>query len=302
MSIVMTSNLATTLKATLGSIVDDKTDGIEKKAIYNKWCDTREMYDAWEEDLEIAGPGYAAEQYEGKEISTGTILEGPATRYLARKFGLRLIITEETLEDNKYPESVKAARRLKRAIWKTVDLDTTFMLMRGFNTSYVSGDGQCLWSTSHPLIGGGVYANTPSVHQSPSRAAVITHVSAMRRMPGHDGTPEPINPKKVTFPVEQWAVWDGLILSRNAPEAGQYNEINVVNRLDLEPVANPYWTNSSTNYAYITDAEDGLNLRWKRKPRGRAWVDNSQELMIYSNTARWSRGWSNPRGSYGVNA
>lgn len=300
--LIMESALATTLKETLGTIVDDPTDGLENKALYNKWCDVREMYDAWEDDLEVAGPGYASEQQEGKEITTGSLFEGYVTRYIARKFGLKLVITEETLEDSKYPEAIKCARRLKRALWKTVDLDSTFMLMRGFNTSYVGGDGQCLWSTSHPLTGGGTFANTPTVHTSPCRAAVIDHVAAMKKMPGHDGTPEGVSPEAVVFPVEQWAVWDGLILSKFAPDPGVYNEINVVNRLNIKAVPNMFWSNTETNYCYITDADDGLNFRWKRRPKGRAWTDNSQEIMFYSNTARWSRGWSDPRGTYGVNA
>jgi hypothetical protein len=302
MSTTFTSTIANALKNTLEQIVDDKTDGYDKSAIMHQWLDEMPMADAWEEDLESGGPGLATEKPEGMEISTGSIREGYPTRYIARVFGQKLIVSEEALEDNKYPKIINAGRRLKRSIWKSIDIDATNILVRAWNTAYVGGDGQPLFSASHTLPHGGTFSNTMGTPIAPSRAAVIIATSAMRKLPGHDGITEGYEPKRVLCPTEQWAVWEGLTRSKFAPEPGQFNEINVVERQDLQVVPNKYWNNTTTNYAFQTDCEYGLNFRWRRKPRSRTWVENSQELMLYSITARWARGWSDPRAAYGVQA
>jgi hypothetical protein len=86
------------------------------------------------------------------------------------------------------------------------------------------------------------------------------------------------------------------------PQEHDSNEINVVNNLNIEAVPIKYWNNTTTNYIFQTDCDNGLQLRWRRKPKSRSWVENSQELMQHSQTARWSRGWSDARSVLGVEA
>lgn len=303
MSTVFTGTVANSLKATLDLIVDDNTDGYDKAALLHQWMDEMPMEDNYEDDLESGGPGLASEKSEGAEIATGTIREGYITRYIARTFALKLIITEEAIEDRKYPKIINAARRLKRALWKTADIDATNILVRGFNTAFVGGDGQPLWSASHTLPHGGTFSNIMATPLSPSRAAVVVATSQIRKYPGHDGITEGYEPRIVVCPTEQWATWEGLIRSRMDPTTGAFNEINVVNQtLDLRAVPNKYWSDTTTRWAMLTDCEYAINFRWRRRPRSRTWVDNDQELMKYGISARWARGWSDPRCTLGVNA
>lgn len=304
MSTVMTGAIAHSLKKTLNKIVDDKLDGIESSVVYKKWCDTPSMEDAYEDDLEMAGPGLASEKPEGNTMSSGTIREGYVTRYLARTFALKLMITEEAIEDRKYPQVIDAARRLKRAMYKTMDIDATNMLVRMFNSSYTGGDGVCLGNSAHTLASGGTWSNILSTPLSPSRAAWIIATSQIRKYVGHDGVIEGFEPEKILCPTEQWGTWAGIVGSTHAPEAGSFNEINVVNevhdRTDVIPIK--YWTNTTTNWAIKTSAEGGPNFRVRRQPRGRSWNNNDQEIIIYGISARWARGWSDPRSILGSNA
>jgi hypothetical protein len=303
MSEVFTGTIWNSLKLTLDKIVDDKTDGYEGKADYKRWMEVKTMKDHWEESLEMGGPGLASEKPEGTEIPTGTIKEGYRKRYIARTFGLRLIISEEAMEDKKYEEAINFARRLKRAMFKTGEIDCTNILVRGFDTNFPGGDGLPLWSASHTLPHGGTWSNLAATAMSPSRAAVIIHTSQIRKFPGHDGVTEGYEPKKVLCPTEQWATWAGLIESTHAPEPGAFNEINVVNKnLRLEVVDLKFWNNTTTNYGYVTDCDDGFNIRFKRRPQNRTWVENSKTLAQYAITARWDNGWTDARCSLGVNA
>ena len=75
-----------------------------------------------------------------------------------------------------------------------------------------------------------------------------------------------------------------------------------MNKLGLEGVPVKYWTNTTTNWGLISAVDNGFKFKWRRKPRSRSWVDNDQEIMKYGISARWARGWSDPRCILFVNA
>lgn len=294
---VFTGTLFHTLKKTLRKIIKDKEDGLESSAYMPRVFTEGSMEDNWIDDLETSGPGLASEKTEGASISLGTIQEGAPTRYLARTFAQKVIVTREAMEDVKYPEALNVVKRLKRAMVKTYDIDATMVFVRATNTSYVGGDGQALASTTHTLPQGGTFSNKMTVPLSPSVQAMTLATAQMRKYPGHDGITEGVMPKCIHCPVDQWAVWEELTRSKMDPIAGNYSRVNVVNSvLNIQDVvANPYWSNTTTNWAIISDADNGLNFLWRRRVSSDDWVDNDQQLYKFSVSARWSRGWSDPR-------
>lgn len=301
---VSTSVIARSLKNTLEQIVTDTSDKLESEAVFPRWMDVMGMKDHYEDDLEVGGPGLASEFGEGAEMPLGTIREGYVERYIARKFGLKIIVTEEALEDGKYKQVINAAKRCKRALWKTADVDAALLLIRAENASYTFGDGVSLASASHTLPDGSTFSNTMATPLSPSRGAVIEAWTAVRKLPGHDGVvTDNLRLKDVICPVDQGPTWDVIMGSSKAPEAGQYNAINVVSQnYKLGKVENVYWDTTTTNYAYRTTAENGFSFRWRRKPRSRSWGDNDQELTKWGISARWARSISDKRGVYFVGA
>lgn len=301
---VFTSTIADGLKLTLDQIVDDNLSNYKSKLLMPKWMGQSNMEDNYEDDLEMAGPGLAAEKSEGAEMQAGGIQEGALTRYNARTFALKLVVTEEAVEDSKYPAIIQAASRLPRAMYKTVDIDATNIWQRATNTAYVGGDGQPLASATHTLPGGGTFSNLMAVPMSPSRIAVATAATQYRKMPGHDGIIEGYEPNMSVCPMEQWYIWEGLNKSEKDPTPGAFNEINVVKQtLGMSTVPIKYWTSSSTNWALLSDEVDnGFKWKWRKKPSTRSWVDNDQLLMKYGIYARWARGWSDARACLFVNA
>lgn len=295
---VLTGAIALSLKEALSEIITDDPGGAKKRAMFLKWCPDRSMADAYEDDVEYAGPGYASEVNEASPIPLGSITEGAVTRYLARKFGLKLAISEEAVEDGKYSSVIDAAKRLTYSLWDTADLDATLMLIRATTAGYTYGDGVTLASASHTLAAGGTFSNTLATPMSPSRAAVIAMTSAIKTLPGHNGIRRGYMPTGVVFPVEQWAIWDVLVGSKNAPEAGEFNAINVVHDMQLKLYPLPKWSNTTTNFGMLTDADNGFNFRWKRRPRSKTWVENGEEVMLHSITSRWARGNSDPGRSF----
>jgi hypothetical protein len=302
MSTITTTTAYKTLKATLDKIITDSTDNVESDLVCTKYMNVGTMDDAYVDDLENGGPGLATERAEGQALEVGSLYEGPMTRYIARKFGLILQITEELEEDGKYNDKyINASRRLKRAVYKTLEIDCANVLNRAANASYVGGDGVSLASASHTIPGGGTFSNTLGVALSPSRTALISIIQNVMAMPGHDGIVEGYRVKAILHPVAQWGAWKGILGSDKVPESA-FNEINVVHGMGIKQIPVPYWTGSSTNWAVVTDAPGGLKLLWRRKPKSRTWYDEATEVVNHGISARWARGWSDPRAFYFSNA
>lgn len=301
MSAITTSVAFLTLKATLEEVVTDKSDGYEKNVVYKKYMKVEGMEDAYEDDLSNGGPGLATEKAEGQALDVMTLNNGYLTRYWARKHGLILQLTEELDEDGKYNDKyVDASRRMKRAVYKTMEVDCAQIFNRAFNSAYVGGDGLSLANSAHTIPGGGTFSNTLSTAFSPSRAAVIVMTQNIMLLPGWDGVTEGYMPTAVVHPVAQWGAWKGILGSDKVPESGN-NEMNVAADLNLKQIPVPFWSASTTNWGMLTDAAR-LKLKVKRQPKARTWYDEAVEMINHGISARWARGWSDPRAFYGSNA
>jgi len=299
---VFTSALAHTLRRTLEGL--DKDEYMASQRVFPKWCPEKKMEHAYEDILEMVGPGLLSEKPEGTEIPLGTLSESFLHRFRPTTYALKIIITQEADEDCKYAEAVDAGKYLVMAAYKTQDYTCTLMLSRGFDTAYPTGDGLPVWSTAHLLADGGTFSNSLATPMSPSRLAVTTARTMASQMPDRDGTVGMVRLKKIIFPEAQWEAWNVVTKSKYAPEAGEFNAINVVeSEMDLTLVPNRFWQNSSTNYAFLTDAEGGFKYRNRRSMKSKTWVDNDNDVMKYGVSLRFSASLpSNPRSTIGVNA
>jgi len=304
MNPIFTSTVFHGLKRTLDTIATDNSDGIEGKLACKKYMKITDMEDHYEDDLEVAGPGLLSEKPEGTEISAQTIREGNVFRYYARPFAGKIIVTREAIRDNKYPQILEMAKRLKFSGWQTFGYDMANVLARGFNTAYTFGsEGLPLWSASHTLPGGGTFSNLMATPMAPSVLAITTLRAQARKLPGYNSIRHGhYQLKRIICPVDQESIWETILYSQMTPEAGNFAEINIAKRLNLELVVEPYWDNTTTNWAVQTDAENGLNARWRDRFQSDSWVGNDNYTMTYSLYGRWSRGITNFRTTLGVAA
>lgn len=295
MSEIFTSTAALALKETLRAIDTDEHGSEGSKAVFPKYLMVRNMADNYIEDYEIAGTGLAGEKPEGESMPVGGIVEGPLTRYNARTYGQRIIVSEEAMEDMKYDKVIQAGKRNLRSLWKLADFDAVLILVRATNTSFVGGDGLPLASASHALPGGGTYSNMLATSMSPSQASLSIARAQLDQQVGHDGLIDGYQIKKVVFPVQQRGIWKQVLDSDGDPTPGAFNAVNQNDDLSIEKVPVKYWNNTTTNWMLLTDAENGLTWFWRRKPKSNTWVTEDKTMMNYGITARWARGWTNPR-------
>jgi hypothetical protein len=297
---IFTATIVNMLKATLEDVIKDSPGRGDTD--FEKWCDMKSMKDQYVDVLQFGGPGLASEKGEGEETNTVSVKEGYLTRFFARTFAARMLITEEAVEDCKYDEVLNAGGMLSRSIWKTADIDATNMLVFATDTTYTGGDGLSLANAAHTLPHGGTYSNTLAVPMAPGKTAVVTMTSLIKKLPALDGTIEGFMPKRVLCPTEQWYVWKIWTKSEMAPEAGNFAEINVVKDLGLEVIPLKHWSNTTTNWAMQTTCPNGLQFRFRVRPQPRSWVDKNRGVFQHAIRSRWSKGWSDPRGLYFSNA
>lgn len=301
MAIITTSNIYKSLKAILDNIITDPAMGAGDQ-ILSKYLEVKSMSDNYEIDQEIAGTTLLQEKAEGANATVGSIQEGFETRYIARTQALHLHVAEEAIEDSKYDKYINAAKRLTRSAYKTQDLDAANMIIRSTNTVQLGGDSVVLGSASHTLPMGGTWSNIADLYQTPSQAALIAAITKVGKYPSPNGQTEGYMIKKIVCPLAQWAVWETILKSTQSP-GGNNNDINVVGPKGsmggIEVVPVKYIDASSTTvWGAVTDAENGLQWRNRRKVKSRTWVDNDAEVMKYGVSYRATKGWSDARGWY----
>ena len=114
---------------------------------------------SFEEEVKLSGFGAAPVKAEGAAISYDNAQEHYTARYNHETVAMGFSITEEAMEDNLYDSlSARYTKALARAMAYTKQTKAAALLNTGF-TSFNSGDGVTLFSTSHPTVGGGTNAN-----------------------------------------------------------------------------------------------------------------------------------------------
>jgi hypothetical protein len=115
---------------------------------------------AFEEEVLFTGFGTAPVKNEGAAVQYDDAQESYTARYTHDTISLAFSVTEEAMEDNLYDTFAKLrARGLARAMANTKQVKAADVFNNGFSASYLGGDGQPLFSDSHPVIDGGVQDN-----------------------------------------------------------------------------------------------------------------------------------------------
>lgn len=122
----------------------------------------RELFDVktsdmnYEEDVEVTGFGLAPVKQQGSATMFDTFAQQTVTRYTHVAYGLGFNITREEKDDNLYEK--KAMTNTAALAWsfrQTKENVGANVYNRGFNSSFTpTGDGQPLFSASHPTMSG----------------------------------------------------------------------------------------------------------------------------------------------------
>ena len=271
--------------------------GEEHKEIYETETSER----SFEEETKLSGFSAAPVKNEGSAIAYDNAQEAWTARYNHETIALGFSLTEEAIEDNLYDSlSARYTKGLARAMAYTKQVKAAAVINNGFTSGYVGGDGQVLFSTSHPLVNGGVNSNTPAVAADLNETSLENAVIQIAAWTDERGLLIAAKPKKLIVPPALQFVATRL-LETELRVGTTDNDINALKNNGSIPegyTINHFLTD--TNGWYLTtDVPNGMK-HFVRTPLSNS-MDGDFDTgnVRYKSRERYSFGWSDPLGMYG---
>ena len=271
--------------------------GEEHKEIYETETSER----SFEEETKLSGFSAAPVKNEGSAISYDNAQEAWTTRYNHETIALGFSITEEAIEDNLYDSlSARYTKGLARAMAYTKQIKAAAVLNNGFSAQYVGGDAVPLFSTSHPLVNGGVNSNTPATQTDLNETSLEAAVIQIAAWTDERGLLIAAQPKKLIIPPALQFVATRL-LETSLRVGTNNNDINALKNNGSIPegyTINHYLTDTSA-WFLTTDVPNGLKHFVRTPLQNSMDGDFDTGNVRYKARERYSFGWSDPLGIFG---
>lgn len=267
---------------------------------YDKIFKTYNSQKAFEEDVLMVGLGGAVEKAEGSAITYDSGQEAWVSRYSHSTIALAFAITEEAVEDGRYGDiGQKYSRALARSMRYTKEVRGAAVLNNGFSSSYAGGDGVELFSTAHPLAGGGTLANELSTAADLSEEALEDAMIAIDGFVDDRGIPIMVRADRLVIPRQ--LQFDAHRILKSTLQSGTgNNDTNALKDMNALPggmSVNVYLSDPDA-WFIITNASDGLKHFVRRRLKRGMEGDFETGNMRYKSSERYSFGWTDWRGGF----
>lgn len=265
---------------------------------WDKLFDKNTSSRAFEEDVGLSSLGLAAVKAEGAPITYDSERQGFTTRYNHVVYALGFVITREMFEDDQYDVvGKKKANALARSMRQTKEIVAANVYNRATTSGYTGGDGIVLLSASHVNVAGGTYSNIQSADLS--EAALEQAFIDIEGFTDDRGLIIAAKPKSLIIP-RQLRFEAHRILKSDGRVATADNDANALKDSGLftNIVVNHYLTDADA-WFIRTDVPDGMKYFERRGDAFEMDNDFDTENAKFKATARYSFGWSDPRGLYG---
>ena len=274
------------------------TYGEQHKEIY----DTETSERSFEEETKLSGFSAAPVKNEGSAIAYDNAQEAFTARYNHETIALGFSLTEEAIEDNLYDSlSARYTKALARAMAYTKQTKAASVLNNGFSAgTFAGGDGVALFSTSHPLVSGGVNSNTQSTPADLNETSLEAAVIQIAAWTDERGLLIAAKPRKLIVPPALQFVATRLLETQLRVGTAD-NDINaIVNNGSIPEgyTVNNYLTDSNA-YFLCTDVPNGMK-HFIRSPLANS-MDGDFDTgnVRYKSRERYSFGFSDPLGMFG---
>jgi len=271
--------------------------GEEHKEIFETETSER----SFEEETKLSGFSAAPVKNEGSAIAYDNAQEVFTARYNHETIALGFSLTEEAIEDNLYDSlSARYTKALARAMAYTKQTKAAAILNNGFDTDYPGGDGQPLFSDSHPLVSGGTNSNIPAVATDLNETALENAVIQIAAWTDERGLLIAAKPRKLVIPPSLQFVATRLLETELQVNTAD-NNINAIKSNGSIPegyTINHFLTDTDA-WFLTTDVPNGMK-HFVRTPLAQS-MDGDFDTgnVRYKARERYSFGWSDPLGMYG---
>ncbi len=264
--------------------------------------DKKSAEDAYVEDVQQTGFGYAVKKNETQSITYDTTTQGYVVRYTPEVWGLGFKVSLEAKTDNKY--AVVAAGRttaLAFSMNQTKEVNHANVYNRAFNASYTmsGGDGKELCATDHPSRVG-TWSNELDPAADMCEEAIEDLCIMIMQAQNQLGMQISLLPRSLHVHSSNWFEANRILKStlQNDTANNAVNVIRATNALPGGIKVNQYFDDTDA-FFIRTNCPNGLNSfeRWPIKFEEDNEFDTKNDS--YSAIERYIPGWTDPLGLYG---
>lgn len=267
---------------------------------YTKLFETFKSSRAFEEDVGVSSFGLAVVKPEGSPISYDSERQAFITRYSHVVYALGFMITREIMDDDLYDVvGQRKAQGLAFSMRQTKEIVAANVYNRAFTAAYAGGDGKELLATDHPLFAGGTFSNELATAADLSEAALEQAHIDIAGFVNDRGLLISVRPKTLIIP-RQLMFEAKRILAPDGRPGTDTNDVNAMKAMGLVPevIVNHYLTDTDA-WFLRTDVPHGMKHFERRADSFDMDNDFDTENAKFKATARYSFGWTDPRGLFG---
>ena len=270
--------------------------GEEHKEIYETETSER----SFEEETKLSGFSAAPVKNEGSAIAYDNAQEAFTARYTHVTIAQGFSLTEEAIEDNLYDSlSGRYTKALARSMAYTKQVRAASVLNTGF-TAAVGGDGQPLFSASHPLVSGGTNSNIPTTPADLNETSLEAAVIQISLWTDERGLLIASKPRKLIVPPALQFVATRLLETELRVGTAD-NDINAIKNNGSIPegyTINHYLTDTNA-WFLCTDVPNGMKHFVRTPLQNSMDGDFDTGNVRYKARERYSFGFSDPLGMFG---
>jgi hypothetical protein len=269
---------------------------------YSYFFTTRRSTKAYEEYVMESTFGLAPPKAEGAPTMFDEASESWKGRVEMNAYALGFVITREAVNDNQYFDLVpRYTRALKRSMKITKEVRAAAFMDASFDDT-TTGDGESLFSDSHPLKNGETFSNTPPAPADLNETSLEAALINISDFVDERGLRISVQARRMVVPNSLQFVAERLMRTTGARVGTADNDVAAIHTMNMVPEGyrvNNYLTDPKA-WFLITDVEEGLT-HWDREPLDLEEGDGSEtqtmKVMAYE---RYAFSAMDPRCGYGV--
>lgn len=246
----------------------------------------------------VASFGQVPIKAEGANVTYDDLAQGYDVTYQADTYELGFKTSKEALDDEQEETVSDAGRALGASLTYTYNIDHANVYINGFSSTTGSPDTSAIFATGHTLIGGGTNANRATTDADLSVAAIREAINICGDTVDDAGKLVHWRPRVLLVPTELSWLAKELVQSTDRPDTSD-RAINAFRDDNLVVVAWPYLTDADA--WFLLDEPSKINIRtyWRERPNVMHDFDFESTSMKEKIRARWKRGWSDYRRTFG---
>lgn len=268
------------------------------EAIFNVGDDSHGIV----QHTQVSSLAPAGEVGEASEVPSQKVYQGYATNFLAKKYGVLLQTSKESIDDQRIDVLSKNPRRLARAVASTREITAAAILNTAFTTA--GSDGKVLCAIDHPLLapGAGTSSNKLSTDADLDATSLKDLITVFRKQLDSAGNKINILPKTLLVPQDLEFKAYEVLRSTYLPDSPN-NNVNSVGPngiYKIEPMTWIYLTDPDAFFLVADKSEHELHWFWRQQPSVESDIEFKTEVALTKIVTRFSVGYSDWRGIAGT--